>query len=452
MTGDGLLPGDPHRLGDYQLIKRLGAGAMGQVFLGRSPSGLPVAVKVVHHDLAADEGFRARFARETRAARAVGGAFTAPVVDADPYGDPPWLATQFLPGLSLWEAVEEYGPMTAPAVLSLAAGLAEALRSVHEAGVVHRDLKPSNIMLTPDGPRVIDFGIAHTADADRITRAGAMIGTPGYMSPERAAGRDSGPADDVFALGCVLAYAATGHPPYGPGGPHTQLYRVAQGPPDLGAVAAPSLRSLIASCLARDPAHRPTTRDLLGRLARPPQGVAWLPDPVAAGISARAAGLPRRRLLTRLPVLITGIFLLAALVYAALLALPSGGGCDEACEHAHTSEAAFYLIWSPQIEDAAHSCAEGAAGCADQTAPVLTGLAKEIHLRTDASRYARPLADLTLLNRRLAAYRACPGCRPGATGLNSSLLALDQDLFAVSTLPSPTDGATDGTTAPHRSP
>jgi hypothetical protein len=431
---------DPHRIGDYRLIRRLGAGGMGQVFLGRSPAGLPVAVKEIHPGLAADPVFRARFAREVQAARAVSGAFTAPVIDADPATDPPWLVTQFLPGLSLQEAVESCGPLPPPAVATLGAGLAEALRSIHAAGVVHRDLKPSNIMLCPDGPRVIDFGIAHTSTAETITGTGAVTGSPGYMSPEQALGTGSGPAGDVFSLGGVLTFAATGAPPYGLGDPQTQVYRIVHEPPRLDAVPDPRLRGILAACMSRDPAARPTADQVLGRLAgAPPQGTAWLPAPVVAEIGRHTRVLPRRRLLTRLPVLIALPVVLAALVYAVALLTGSGGDCDHACQDAGLSPAAFYATWSADLEGAAHLCDIGSAiGCADQAATLPAQLTKEIALRADKTRYARTLADVARLNTRLTAHRS------DTRGIGTALLTLDDDLFAASA-----DRGTDETATPH---
>ena len=185
--------GDPPQIGPYLLLGRLGAGGMGRVFLGRSPGGRLVAVKVIRAELAGDPGFRARFAREVAAARRVSGVFTAPVVDADPAASLPWLVTGFVNGLSLSEAVHEYGALPVASVLALAAGLVEGLGAVHAAGVVHRDLKPSNVLLAADGPRVIDFGISQAVDATQLTRTGAVIGSPAFMSPEQVEGSAVGP-------------------------------------------------------------------------------------------------------------------------------------------------------------------------------------------------------------------------------------------------------------------
>ncbi|GAA3508296.1 hypothetical protein GCM10022416_62240 [Actinomadura keratinilytica] len=284
-------PGDPRRVGPYRVVARLGAGGMGQVFLGRSPSGRAVAIKIIHPGMAEEPAYRARFQREITAARAVSGAYTAPVVDADPDADPPWLATAFLRGMSLQDAVATHGPLPAPAVRALGAGLAEALLSIHRAGIVHRDLKPSNVMLTPEGPRVIDFGIARPSEAATLTRTGAALGTPAYMSPEQAAGEEAGPASDVFSLGGVLTYAATGMGPFGQGAVHELLYRVLHLPPYLDGVADPGLRALIAACLEKDPARRPGPDWLLARLsaepAPAPQGTHWLPPHVAHDVARR---------------------------------------------------------------------------------------------------------------------------------------------------------------------
>jgi len=284
-----LRPADPRTVGGYQVLARLGSGGMGTVFLGRSAGGRTVAIKVVHAALAGDPDFRTRFAREVAAARAVSGVFTAPVIDADPDGPTPWLVTAYLPGYSLQRVVEGSGPLPSWSVCTLGAGLAEALVGIHRAGVVHRDLKPSNVLLTPDGPRVIDFGVARAAEASAITRTGATVGSPGYLSPEQATGAESGPAGDVFSLGAVLTYAATGHGPFGFGAVHDLLYRVVHQPPWLDGIGDPELAALVAACLEKDPAARPAPGDVLERLAAaapaPPYGVGWLPPTVAAEIT-----------------------------------------------------------------------------------------------------------------------------------------------------------------------
>jgi Protein kinase domain len=272
---EGLEPGDPQRVGRYRLLKRLGTGAMGQVYLGQSPSGRLVAVKIIRTELADNTSFRQRFSQEVRAARRVSGIFTAPVVDANPDAPQPWMVTAFVSGPSLAEAVATRGPMPVSTVLMLAAGLAEGLGAVHAAGVVHRDLKPSNVLLASDGPRIIDFGISRSAGSAGPTQAGGIIGSPGFMSPEQAMGEPVGPPADIFSLGSVLAFAATGEPPFGDGPPSALLYRAVHGEPAIRSLS-PELRPLVARCLLADPAARPTTDELLGELgeATPTQG--WL--------------------------------------------------------------------------------------------------------------------------------------------------------------------------------
>ena len=225
-----LQPGDPGSVGGYRLLGRLGAGGMGQVFLGVSPGGRKVAVKLIHPVHARDPQFRERFAREIEAAQRVGGFHTAPVVDADPHADPPWMVTAYIEGPSLQEAVGRGGPLPPGTVRAVGAGLAEGLAAIHARGLVHRDLKPGNVILAADGPRIIDFGIARALDATTgITAAGAVVGTFAYMSPEQFRGEVAGPASDVFSLGSVLAFAATGRPPFGGDSALSIMYRVVNG-------------------------------------------------------------------------------------------------------------------------------------------------------------------------------------------------------------------------------
>ena len=257
---------DPRMIGEFRLHARLGAGGMGQVYLGFSPAGRAVAIKVVHPQLARDQEFLQRFSREVAAARSVSGMYTAPVVGSGLNDSPPWLATAYVPGPPLAAVVARYGALPEPAVWRLAAGLAEALRAVHAAGLVHRDLKPANVLLADDGPHVIDFGISRAFQGTQLTSAGMVVGTPGYMSPEQAEGAPSGPPSDVFSLGCVLAYTATGSPPFGEGSAATILYRVVRKEPDLGKVPA-SLRQLIEACLRKDAAQRPDLTQLIGMIA-----------------------------------------------------------------------------------------------------------------------------------------------------------------------------------------
>ena len=254
---------DPERIGPYVLIGRLGAGAMGQVFLARSTAGRLVAVKTIRVELAEESGFRARFAREVAAARRVSGVFTAAVIEADAEADLPWLATAYVPAPSLSTLVRKTGPLPVPAVRWLAAGCAEALQSIHRAGLLHRDVKPSNVLVAPDGPRVIDFGVARAAERVQLTVTRGSPGTPAYMAPEQA--RDSSqasPASDVFALGATLVFAATGHAPYHGETVMDILVRLATEPPDMAGVPA-ELTELIAGCLERVPRDRLTGAAIL---------------------------------------------------------------------------------------------------------------------------------------------------------------------------------------------
>ncbi|MFJ8164874.1 WD40 repeat domain-containing serine/threonine protein kinase [Streptomyces sp. NPDC096136] len=261
-----LRPGDPQSVGPYRLEGRLGEGGMGQVFLGTSPGGRRVAVKLIRPELAGAPRFRERFAREVEAARQVGGFHTAQVVDADPTAQPPWLATAFIPGPTLRHLVDADGPRDPAAVLRLGAGIAEGLAAIHRCGLVHRDLKPGNVIVAEDGPRIIDFGIAHEAGADALTRTGSVIGTYAYMSPEQVRGETLSPAGDVFAFGSVLAFAATGRSPFEATTVPAIVHRVVTEPPRLDGLASP-LRELVEACLAKDPARRPRTDEVLARLS-----------------------------------------------------------------------------------------------------------------------------------------------------------------------------------------
>ncbi|BBA98246.1 putative serine/threonine protein kinase [Actinacidiphila reveromycinica] len=263
---------DPRWIGAYRLLGRLGVGGMGQVFLARSERGRTVAVKLVRPHLAEQDEFRSRFRREVGAARRVGGRWTAPVLDADTEAAVPWVATGYVPGPSLQQVVgKDHGPLPERSVRVLAAGLARALADIHGAGLVHRDLKPSNVMITIDGPRVIDFGIARaleTVTDASLTGPGAMVGSPAFMSPEQVRGDRVTPACDVFCLGSVLAYAATGLQPFGAAGSgvHAQMFRIVQEPPDLDAVPE-GLRDLVAACLTKDPQGRPSLAEVERMLA-----------------------------------------------------------------------------------------------------------------------------------------------------------------------------------------
>ncbi|MER6328196.1 serine/threonine-protein kinase [Streptomyces sp. NPDC001034] len=263
---DALLPHDPQWVGPYRLDGRLGEGGMGQVYLGTSPGGRKVAVKLIRPELAATAQFRERFAREVDAARQVGGFHTAQVVDADPGAESPWLVTAFIPGPTLHQVVAERGPLDAVAALRLGAGLAEGLAAIHGCGLVHRDLKPGNVILAEDGPRIIDFGIARAVDASSLTATGSVIGTYAYMSPEQIRADRAGPASDVFALGSVIAFAATGRSPFDAPSLLTVVQRILDEAPALDGLDG-ELLNILTHCLAKDPGDRPAVRDLPARFA-----------------------------------------------------------------------------------------------------------------------------------------------------------------------------------------
>ncbi|MFF4587938.1 protein kinase [Streptomyces sp. NPDC001388] len=296
-------PKDPQRIGGYRLLARLGAGGMGQVYLARSDRGRTVAVKLVRPELAAREEFRARFRQEVRNAQRVGGFWTAPVLDADTEAAVPWVATGYVAGPSLQQVVgHDHGPLPERSVRILAAGLAHALTNIHAAGIVHRDLKPSNVMVTIEGPRVIDFGVARaleTVTDSGLTRTGAVIGSPGFMAPEQVRGEQITPASDVFCLGSVLAYAATGTLPFGGdegGGVHAVLLRITEEEPDLAGVPE-GIADLVRACLRKDPAARPSLAWILERTgagdtvsdghSREP----WLPGALVAQLGRHAVRL-----------------------------------------------------------------------------------------------------------------------------------------------------------------
>ena len=279
-----LADGDPRQLGRFTVMGLLGSGGMGRVFLGCSPGGWAVAIKVIHAELAADPAFRTRFAHEVAAARAVGGFYTAPLVDADTTAERPWLAVAYVAGPSLAEAVNESGPLPPRAVRRLGLGLAEALQAIHAAGVVHRDLKPSNVLLAADGPRVIDFGIARATERSSLTRTGTILGSAGFMAPEQITGAEAGPAADVFALGAVLTFAAAGLGPFGEGRTEALAFRVVYTEPTLDGLPDP-LREIVARCLAKDPQHRPAPAEVIAALSAVPAhgpgtSEGWLPEPV----------------------------------------------------------------------------------------------------------------------------------------------------------------------------
>ena len=286
---------DPQRLGPYRLKAVIGDGGMGRVYLATSPAGRPVAVKVIGPGLANQPGYRERFAREARAAMAVSGLYTASVVDADTAGEHPYLATEYVPAPSLAESVAETGPLPARTVFALAGGLAEALTAIHRAGLVHRDVKPHNILLAPDGPVVIDFGIAVGGESS-LTAIGMTVGTPGYIAPEVLHGKDPSPRSDVFSLACVLVYAARGTGPFGTGDPLAIAQRSANDEPDLSGVPA-DVKALVTPMLQRDPALRPSPAQLLQHVSLSSDAVLhdglWLPDSVRGLLNRRKQDLQR---------------------------------------------------------------------------------------------------------------------------------------------------------------
>ncbi|WP_405842308.1 protein kinase domain-containing protein [Streptomyces sp. NBC_01518] len=300
--------GDPESIGGYTLLGRLGAGGMGVVYLGVSPSGRQVAVKLVRGPYAQEEEFRTRFRQEIEAARRVSGAFTAPVVDADPDADQPWMATLYVPAPNLAEVVQKDGPLSLRELRALGLGLTEALRDIRRAGLVHRDLKPGNVLMTEDGPRVIDFGISRASGHQSLTTTGRMIGTPPFMSPEQVSSpRDVTPASDVFSLGSLLVFAAVGTGPFDADSPYITGYQVVFGTPDLGGVPEPLL-GIVERCLDKDPAARPELTDIhrmlqalpesdtigsprTGPSAKPPRGTA---SPNAGATTDTGTGKRRR--------------------------------------------------------------------------------------------------------------------------------------------------------------
>ncbi|MFD3451931.1 serine/threonine-protein kinase [Streptomyces sp. NPDC058691] len=340
-----LAPGDPATVAGYRIAARLGEGGMGTVYLSYTPGGRPVAIKVIRPELAGDPEFRRRFQLEVQAAQQVQGLYTAPVIDSDTDGERPWLATAYVAGPSLQAAVGRHGPFPVPAVALTVAGIAEALQAIHGVGIVHRDLKPSNVLLSVDGPRVIDFGIARAADATSLTRSGAIVGTPAFMTPEQASGAPCLPPTDVFALGQVAVYAATGRPAFGEGTPHAALYRIVHAEPQLSDMPG-ELAELARLCLKKDPSARPTPAEVIDicRQVSPrtelrrPEG--WLPPAVAADIGRHTTmpAPPRSPVPRQGPRPGVVVAVIAGLVAACVAALllygrtmdrsgdPSGGG------------------------------------------------------------------------------------------------------------------------------
>jgi serine/threonine protein kinase len=332
-TTSPLRPGDPETLGRYRVESRLGSGGMGTVYLARVPDGRPVAIKVIRPELAQDPSFRARFAAEVDAARRVTASCTARVLDAEPSAPLPWFVTEYVEGVPLDRLVARAGPLPTSSVEGLAVGVAAALTAIHAAGLVHRDLKPGNVLVSPFGPKVIDFGIARAMDAaGSLTMNGIVLGTPGWMAPEQLAGGPAGPAGDVFAWGCLIAFASSGRPPFGTGPAHVVAQRVSWQPPDLAGVPG-SLRNLVAAATDRDPAKRPPARRLLlsllgDRAAADPQAAAtqavqrtWVapagtwgrPPEGAAAQAPRAARLWYRRPRSLVLLVVAVVLLLSAL-------------------------------------------------------------------------------------------------------------------------------------------
>ncbi|WP_406838285.1 protein kinase domain-containing protein [Streptomyces sp. AHU1] len=377
----------PLYAGQYLLETRLGSGGMGIVHLARSASGLRLAVKVVHAEFSQDPEFRGRFRQEVAAARRVSGAFTAPVVDADPEAERPWMATLFIPGPTLAEHVKRNGALSTDRLRHLMAGLAEALRDIHRAGVVHRDLKPSNVLLAEDGPKVIDFGISRPSDSELRTETGKLIGTPPFMAPEQfSRPRHVGPAADVFALGSVIVHAATGSGPFDSDSPYLVAYQVVHDEPDLTGVPE-ELVDLVSRCLAKEPEDRPTPDELMTALRSVSASYdtrAFIPEqrtsggePVPPGRKPRplherpegsedrthAAAVKRGGRRRRLPALVAAAGLAVAAGVVGVLGLP-GGSQSPAAEH-HTTPTAGHAFrpWNLDLK-ASGAEAGGQSQCA----------------------------------------------------------------------------------------
>ncbi|MFV2173585.1 WD40 repeat domain-containing serine/threonine protein kinase [Actinomadura sp. LOL_016] len=339
---DPLRPHDPRQIGPYRIRGRLGAGGMGEVYLAASPGGREVVVKVIRPELADTSSARRRFVREVAAAQRVGGFHTAQVVDAAPHADPPWMVTEYIPGPSLQGLVRERGPLAAERVRALAAQLSEGLAAIHACGLVHRDLKPGNVIMAEDGARIIDFGVARLDDASVLTASGAMVGTYAFMSPEQVHSRDVGPSSDVFSLGAVLTFAITGHSPFAAATVPAIVLRIVNLEPDLGAIPG-ELRGLVAACLAKDPAARPTAPELLRVLSGtegrafvppaspvpppaspvpPPAGGAPTDAPAGGSGTTRPGSVPRRR------VLLAGLAGATAVAVPAAVLAVRGRGAD----------------------------------------------------------------------------------------------------------------------------
>jgi serine/threonine protein kinase len=329
-------PQEPQQIGGYRILRRLGEGGMGQVFLGTTQSGRQLAIKVIRPEYAEEAEFRRRFQHEIAAAVRVQSPYTAPVIDADPAAAQPWLATAYVQGPSLFEAVTKWGPMPRERLPELILGMARALQAIHGAGVIHRDLKPSNVLMSPEGPKVIDFGIARAFGDTALTSTGLQLGSPQFMSPEQALGRPATPAVDVFALGAVTFFAATGRTPFGEGPGTSVLYRIAHGEPDMQ-WCPQELRPVIAACLAKDPARRASLSAIIeafapGTTSRPPvsdSGTMVMPALTEAAFASSAPPLERRGVPTDRRIMIAigaGTAVVAAALALAVFATSQQGG------------------------------------------------------------------------------------------------------------------------------
>jgi hypothetical protein len=393
-----LLPADPDTIGDFELLARLGTGGMGQLYLGRRSGGARAAIKLIRPDLAHQPDFRARFRREITAAEQADGPYTARVVGADPDGEPPWLAVEYIAGPSLAEVVGEHGALPEATARTLLAGIATGLVHLHGLGLVHRDLKPGNVLLTADGPRIIDFGVSRVLDSSTITQTGQLLGSPGFMSPEQALGTGrTGPPIDIFALGALLSYALTGASPFGTGPTPAIVYRVVHEPPGLDGVPQ-SLHDLIADCLAKDPAERPTAQQMLDRLGPAAPMAGWLPEYVEADIARRTAELasldePRRAdsgetMLRPRPAPVTGLVpppasrparsrgrVLALAGVAALSVLAAAGGTALAVQHNKTADPVVTRAAAADLSSPASASASASPAPSASASPAASTIA-----------------------------------------------------------------------------
>ena len=444
----GLKPGDPQLIGPYRLVGQLGGGGMGRVFLGLSAGGRPVAVKVIRAELAADQEFRVRFGREVAAARRVSGLFTALVVDADVDGPVPWLATAYVAGPSLAEAVTGFGPMSVQSVLALAAGLAEGLSAIHAAGVVHCDLKPSNVLLSQDGPRVIDFGISRAAEVVSVTGAGLVVGSPGFMSPEQATGEEIGPPSDIFSLAAVLTFAATGGGPFGQGSRPELAYRLVYSAPSLGRLPA-ELRPLVERCLAKDPRERPTADEVLAeaRAVRPATG--WplgafaqyiSPNPVvltaaSPGEAPTSDRISSRRRWRPLAAGATAGVLAASVVFS----LAPGG----AARHSSAAQVAPRATATRSVVSGTRPTASGSPGAPASPGPepapdIIPAVVTVTSPATSASRGNSPSATAT--GTRSPTAQASPTASPSPTPSPSASTSASPPVPQIMRVPQPSRG------------